>query len=370
MIKKVAIRVDASLHIGTGHVMRCLTLGNALRVKGAEVVFITRQHPRNLIGFIQQKGFVLHQLPLLPDGEKTTETGLPQKLMHSQWLGVSQHQDALECIPLLQEIQPDWLVIDQYAIDCRWQGLLKPYYKKLMVIDDLADRQHECDVLLDQNLGRKVSDYRELVPANARLLLGTDFALLRPEFTRWRDFSLKRRATKPELKHLLITMGGIDTNNVTGRVLTVLKDCALPSDLKITVVMGGAAPWLEQVKQQAAQMPNATEVKVNVANMAEIMADSDLAIGAAGSTSWERCCLGLPTLMVVLADNQLIIANALERTNAAYLIGDQAAIVNQLPVLMNQAMLSSVQLAAMSHAASAIVDGAGVERVIALLEIN
>ena len=355
--------------MGTGHVMRCMTLAEALRDKGAEISFITRAHPGNLIEFIAQKGFAINSLPLLVGMEKQTQTQPTNPLAHAEWLGALQQQDALQCVPLLQEIQPDWLVIDHYAIDYSWQSILKPYYKKLMVIDDLADRQHECDVLLDQNLGRKVSDYRELVPANATLLLGTDFALLRPEFTLWRDSSLKRRA-KPELKHLLITMGGIDTNNVTGRVLTVLKDCGLPNNLKITVVMGGAAPWLEHVKQQAAQMPNATEVKVNVTNMAEIMANSDLAIGAAGSTSWERCCLGLPTLMVVLADNQLIIANALERTNAAYLIGDQAAIVNQLPVLMTQAMLSSTQLAAMSHAASVIVDGAGVERVIAHLEIN
>ncbi len=348
--------------------MRCMTLAEALRDKGGEVSFITRAHSGNLIEFIKQKEFAVNSLPLLIGMEKQTETQPENPLAHADWLGASQQQDALQCLPLLQEIQPDWLVIDHYAIDCNWQSILKPYYKKLMVIDDLADRQHECDVLLDQNLSRKISDYRELVPANAKLLLGTDFALLRPEFTRWRDFSLKRRA-KPVLKHLLITMGGIDPDNVTGRVLTVLKDCALPSDLKITVVMGGAAPWLEQVKQQAAQMPNATEIKVNVTNMAEIMANSDLAIGAAGSTSWERCCLGLPTLMVVLADNQQIIANALERTNAAYLIGDQAAIVNKLPLLMNQAM-SSAQLAAMSHAASVIVDGAGVERVSAHLEIN
>lgn len=366
---RIVFRADASLQMGTGHVMRCLTLAEALRDKGAEVSFITRAHPGNLIEFIKQKGFAVISLPLLIGMEKQTETQQTNPLAHAEWLGASQQQDALQCVPLLQQLKPNWLIIDHYAIDCSWQSILKPYYKKLMVIDDLADRHHECDVLLDQNLGRKVSDYRELVPVNARLLLGTDFALLRPEFTRWRDFSLKRRV-KPELKHLLITMGGIDTNNVTGSVLTVLKDCALPSDLKITVVMGGAAPWLEQVKQQAAQMPNATEVRVNVTNMAEITAHSDLAIGAAGSTSWERCCLGLPTLMVVLADNQQIIANALERTNAAYLIGDQAAIVNQLPVLMNQAILSSTQLTAMSHAASAIVDGTGVERIIAHLEIN
>ncbi len=337
--------------------MRCLTLADALRDKGAEIIFISREYPGNINHLIEQKNFDIYKLPLSDGKEKIADTVSAHKLLHAEWLGSSQHQDALQCEPLLQDCKPDWLVVDHYAIDCYWQRILKPHYQKLMVIDDLADRQHDCDLLLDQTYGRNAVDYKPLVPAHAKLLLGTGYALLRPEFAEWRDFSLKRRVN-PELKSLLITMGGVDADNVTGRVLTALRDCILPSGLKITVVMGGAAPWLEQVKHLAGQMPNPTEVKVNVTNMAEIMAHSDLAIGAAGSTSWERCCLGLPSLMVVLAENQQTIAKGLQNQGAASLFKIDCIKTLQSSVLA----MTQNKLQHLGEAARQIVDGSGIQR--------
>lgn len=354
---KIAIRVDASLQIGTGHVMRCLTLADALRDKGVEVIFISREHTGNINQLIEQKNFDIYKLPISSRKEKIADVVSSPKLPHAEWLGASQHQDALECEPLLQDFKPDWLVVDHYAIDCYWQRMLKPHYQKLMAIDDLADRHHDCDLLLDQTYGRNAIDYKSLVPVRTKLLLGAGYALLRPEFAEWRDFSLKRRVN-PELKSLLITMGGVDADNVTGRVLTVLRDCILPNDLKITVVMGGSAPWLEQVKHLAVQMPNPAEVKVNVTNMAEIMAHSDLAIGAAGSTSWERCCLVLPSLMVVLAENQQTIAKGLQDQGAASLFKIDCIKTLQSSVLS----MTQNKLQLMSEASRQIVDGLGVQR--------
>jgi len=356
---KIVFRTDASLQIGTGHVMRCLTLADALREKGAEVIFISREHPGNINILIQQKNFVTYKLPLPEGRERLADAVNVHQLPHAQWLGASQHQDVLQCEPVLEEFKPDWLVIDHYAIDCYWQRLLKPHYQKLMVIDDLADRHHDCDLLLDQTYGRNEIDYKPLVPAHTKLLLGSGYALLRPEFAEWRDFSLKRRSN-PQLKTLLITMGGVDADNVTSRVLTALRDCILPSDLKITVVMGGAAPWLEKVKQLAGQMPYPTEVMVNVTNMAEIMANSDLAIGAAGSTSWERCCLGLPSLMVVLAENQQSIAKGLQGQGAANLFRIDCIKTLQSRVLA----MTQNKLQHMSEASRQIVNGLGVQRTI------
>jgi UDP-2,4-diacetamido-2,4,6-trideoxy-beta-L-altropyranose hydrolase len=354
---RIVFRADASLQIGAGHVMRCLTLADALRVKGAEVIFISRELPGNLIQLIERKGFGVATLPLMSSEEKHAKTDSEQALTHATWLGAPQHQDAVQCEPLLQQFKADWLVVDHYAIDSYWQRMLRPYYKKLMVIDDLADRQQDCDLLLDQTYGRKALDYESLLPKNATLLLGAVYALLRPEFAEWRDFSLRRRVN-PEFKQLLITMGGIDPDNVTGRVLKALQDCVLPKDLKITVVMGGAAPWLEHVKQQAGQMPYPTEVKVDVTNMAEIMAHSDLAIGASGSTSWERCCLGLPSLMVVLAENQRSIAKALQDLGASTVV----QLENPIMLESNLLAMTKDHLKRLSDSSLQIVDGLGVQR--------
>jgi len=282
---------------------------------------------------------------------------------HAAWLGSTWQADAQETAAVLASLQPDWLVVDHYALDQRWEAALKPHYKNLLVIDDLADRAHCCDLLLDQNLGRQPQDYLGLVPTHCQVLTGPQHALLRPEFAVLRPYSLQRRQAQPALRQLLITMGGVDQPNATGQVLQALKTCALPPACRITVVMGLTAPWLENVRELATQMPWPTEVVVNVNDMAHRMADSDLAIGAAGSTSWERCCLGLPTLMVVLAENQHLGAHALEAAHAALLIGGLGAIATQLPLAIADLIDSDLQ-SKMSLAASAVTDGWGVEKVV------
>jgi UDP-2,4-diacetamido-2,4,6-trideoxy-beta-L-altropyranose hydrolase len=316
---KVVIRADASLQIGTGHVMRCLTLAEALKEKGSKVEFICREHEGNLIDLIQGKGFKVNTLSMTEnDIEMSNSSTLDAEnvLDHAHWLGATLQEDADVCKVILKKISPDWLVVDHYAIDETWQMELQGTYQKLMVIDDLAERRHQCDLLLDQTFGLQPQDYQKLVPENCQMLLGSQYALLRPEFAQWREYSLKRREN-PEFKKLLITMGGVDQNNVTGKVLDELRSCDLPLDLEITVVMGGTSPHLEVVQQQAKTLPYKIEVKSNVSNMAEIMANADFAIGAAGATTWERCCLGLPSIQILLAYNQKTIAEKIKMAGAA-----------------------------------------------------
>jgi UDP-2,4-diacetamido-2,4,6-trideoxy-beta-L-altropyranose hydrolase len=191
-----------------------------------------------------------------------------------------------------------------------------------MVIDDLADRKHQCDILLDQTFGRQQEDYSTLTPKGCKLLLGSQYALLRPEFAKWRAYSLERRS-KLEFKQLLVNIGGVDVDNVTGSILDELKICNLPKDISITIVMGVSAPHLESVKLKAVTLPYNTKIKVDVGNMAEIMANADIAIGAAGATTWERCCLGLPTIQIVTAENQNTIAKSLAKKNAVKLLQDR-----------------------------------------------
>jgi UDP-2,4-diacetamido-2,4,6-trideoxy-beta-L-altropyranose hydrolase len=360
---RIVIRADASIQIGTGHVMRCLTLAEALRDSGANVAFITRAHPGNMNEHINSKGFNVHTLPDLCTSE-------PQQNLdgYTQWLGVDQVTDAEEIIQVLADKLLDWLIVDHYALDKNWEEKLRPHAHKIMVIDDLADRLHTCDLLLDQNLGRQASDYSQLVPEHCTVLAGPQYALLRPEFAALREYSLKRRET-PVIKHILITMGGADQPDATGLVLDALKSCPLTEDCTITVVMGSHAPWLEKVHKVAQQMPWKTEVKVNINNMAQVMADSDLAIGAAGSTTWELSCLGLPSLLVVLAENQRSIAEALDANGAAISLGDisEKYFSKSLGIAIKQLIGDAGILLTISATAADIVDGRGADKLTSLM---
>lgn len=354
---KIVFRVDASLQMGTGHVMRCLTLADAFKKQGADCHFICREHPGNLINLIVQHGHNIDSLPYIENYRQPKQKKRIDDLIHSSWLGATQKEDAELCVSIIELLQADWLIVDHYALDIYWEQELRSYCKKLMVIDDLADRHHDCDMLLDQTYGRDSDVYRLLVSEHCHLFCGAQYALLRPEFIEWRDYSLKRRVNG-QLEHLLINLGGVDKDNITTQILNNLSNCLLPSSCYITVVMGGTAPWIKDVQQQAKKMPWPTEVLVGVNNMAELMAKSDLAIGAAGSTSWERCCLGLPSIMVVLADNQNLIAKDLHNWGAA-ISTLQQEVEHNLPRVLKQ--LSTSQLKRMQCKALQVTEGLGVK---------
>lgn len=358
---RIVFRADASLTIGSGHVLRCLTLADLLRQGGAEVLFLCREHPGHLIGLIEGKGYPVLRLPRVP-APCPAQPGDP---VHAPWLGASWQQDAAASAALLAGSGGDWLVLDHYALELRWEQALRPRFRRIMVIDDLADRGHDCELLLDQNLGRAAADYRPLVPERCTVLAGPGHSLLRPEFAALRDYSLKRREM-PRLGQLLVTMGGVDKDNASGAVLAALKGCPLPDDCRITVVLGGAAPWLDQVRAGAQALNREVEVLVEVADMARLMAQSDLAIGAAGGTSWERCCLGVPTLMLVLAQNQELAARELAQAGAA-LVLERHWQPGQLQELLRTLICQPEALRRMSLCAARVTDGSGASSVLKYL---
>lgn len=358
---KVVFRTDASLQIGNGHVMRCLTLADSLKAGGAECHFICREHPGNLIELISERGFAVRTLPVYSESAFFNNHIDVEKPNYAAWLGSDWITDAEQTKICAGGMLADWLIVDHYALGAGWEQAVLPICRKLMVIDDLADRKHDCDLLLDQNLGRNASDYDELVPRDCTVLAGPSYALLRPEFAALREYSLQRRAV-PKLEHLLISMGGVDHADATGKLLEVLKDGCLPKNCHITVVMGQHAPWLERVQDLAAQMPQRTEVKVNVQNMAELMADCDLAIGAAGITSWERCCLGLPSLIVVLAENQRNGAAALKQSQCAAVVDYSDVMPKKISSILRY-VVSPKKLTQLTKASCSITDGHGVRRV-------
>jgi UDP-2,4-diacetamido-2,4,6-trideoxy-beta-L-altropyranose hydrolase len=343
--------------------MRCLTLANALQKRGSECQFICRNNKDNLIEYIRGQGYLVLELPTV-DVKLQLADGDP---IHASWLGVDWKTDAEQTLDAIKGGYYDWLVVDHYAIGANWEKALYLKSRQILVIDDLADRPHNCNLLLDQTLCRSKHEYKSLVGKNTGLLLGAQYSLLRPEFAEWRRYSL-HRAPRHNLRQLLLSMGGVDRDNVIGQTLTTLGTCEFLTDIKITVVMGPLSPWLSQVESQASEMRHLTQVLSGVNNMAELMANSDLAIGAAGGTSWERCCLGLPSILIVLAQNQLTLARTLAGLGAARLIEEKEKIQDDLPRILKSLIEVPSELEAMHSISSALIDGEGALEVVKALE--
>ena len=384
------IRADASLQIGSGHIMRCLTLAHKLRQHHHRVAFITRAHQGHLADTIRQQGFDCILLPL-PD--HATTSAQPQRqpetacnelppsppapaIPHAAWLATSQAQDITDCAPHIRALAPDWIICDHYALAAAWQTAARALcHSKIMVIDDLHDRAHDADLLLDQNHAHTAADYAPLVPPSCRILTGTRYALLRDEFAQHRTISLHQRATPParqpetalpHSQNILINLGGVDKDNHTLAVLQALSAYvsgslkALP--IRATIIMGATAPHLASVQRYAATAPYPGQVIANAHNMAELMTQATWAIGAAGSTSWERCALGVPTLLLTIADNQRSIAAQLQRAGAAL-----ALEASQIHSPAFQATLTHLMQPENQHrlsqAAAQLCDAHGAERV-------
>lgn len=336
--------------------MRCLTLADELSKRGNTCLFIVRCQPGDHSQVVLERG---HELLLLPrlSGKSTGHLG--SGLGHAHWLVGGQDRDADDCVEALNGRNPDWIIVDHYGIDRHWEERVRSCCSRVMAIDDLADREHRCELLLDQNFGRSCDTYSRLVPASAAVLCGPRFALLRQEFGEWRNDSIQRRLNGNG-NRLLVNLGGVDQNNVTGQVLEALSCCPGAEVFDVSVVMGANSPCLESVKAQVGQSDLKVELLTGISNMAEVMASSDLAIGAAGATSWERCCLGLPTLLLVIADNQKPVATALAEHGAAICIFDPTCISSQL---CEGLFRLSDQRLAFTESSMALCDGGGAARV-------
>jgi UDP-2,4-diacetamido-2,4,6-trideoxy-beta-L-altropyranose hydrolase len=338
---QVAVRADASRVLGSGHVMRCLTLAEVLRARGATVQFLCRPAPGHLGDRIAAQGFGLRWLPDSPDGDAAA--------------------DALQTVAALGPAGCDLLLVDHYALGAAWQQRLHPACRRLAVIDDLADRAHSADLLLDQNLGRQAADYAALLPAAATRLIGPAYALLRPEFAAARAASLARRSAG-RLQHLLISMGGADPQQATLRVLQALAPAPLPAGAQVTVVLGAIAETQPVIAALLPHLPWPTRLCVDVADMTPLLQAADIAIGAAGGSAWERCCLGLPSALLVLADNQRPGTQALVAAGAALALGGVDDLPASLPAMLQHAA-DGPTLQRLSAAAAAVTDGLGAQRV-------
>ncbi len=281
---RVVFRTDASQHIGMGHLMRCLTLADELAQNDCEILFLCRGLPASLAVMIEQRGFGLRQL------------------VDAEDQGFDWRRDAHESAMLVDSCGSgaDWVVVDHYQLDRRWHNHMRARSERIMVIDDLANRPHDCDLLLDQNYYRGLEErYRGLVSANCRQLLGPRYVLLRPEFPRMRE---RMRRRDGRVRRLLVFFGGADTQNQTRAAVDAIQQLDNPA-IFTDVVVGGSNPRAEVIRDYCEDLDNVC-FHLQTSNMAGLIDAADLALCAGGANIWERCFLGLPTITTTIAQNQ------------------------------------------------------------------
>lgn len=300
---KVAIRVDSSTVMGSGHLMRCLTLAEQMRKeRNAEIHFILRDLDGNLNNLTKTAGFFLHILPRHPIDKSLKG--------YMAWLTVPQDVDAVETKAVLQEFgKVDQLVVDNYALDITWERKMRLFADEIFVIDDLANRVHDCDILLDQNFYlNKETRYVGLVPKGCKLLLGPRYALLREEF---HDARKHLRYRNCKLRNILVFYGGSDLTNETMKALHALRVFhEMKPEMTVDVIVGTSNPHQEEIQAfcDASDVRDWITYHCQVDNMADYMARANLSLGAGGSTTWERCFLELPSIVTTVAENQEKIA--------------------------------------------------------------
>lgn len=335
---KIAIRVDASREIGYGHVVRCLALADALGRLGHEVVFFCQQLAGDAVAQIREAGFLCWLLSPVQSIEDDTDQTL-ELLDHAPgW---------------------DWLIVDHYSLGLRWSRGMRTRVRRIMIIDDLANRLLDCDVLLDQNLHDVPENrYRGLIPAATTCLLGPNYALLRPSFARLRQTLAVRDG---RLSRVLICFGGADPQNATQQVVGVLAS-AFPQ-LSLDVVVGAAYRWFAELCDQSARYSN-VRVAQDVQDMPRRMIEADFFIGSGGSMTWERACLGLPGMTISIAPNQEALCARLAKDGAGLDLGPLSSTSTaRITDFLRSLVLAPEAVLAMRESLSGLCDGLGAERV-------
>ena len=334
---KVVFRADASIKIGTGHVMRCLTLAEELRERGAEVCFACVALPGNLITYVREQGYACHVLA------KTDE---------------------------LIMVQGDWLVVDHYQLDYEWENLMRAHFHKVFVIDDLANRKHDCDILLDQNrINGSLEIYQELVPEKAKLLLGPQYALLRKEFLQ-KEEEKKGNDLPEAIKecHVLVSFGGSDPTHETIKILRTII-AKQPENMTFDVIIGNLNEDLCEIEAMVLKESRYIVLHKNANNMAKLMRCADIGIGAGGATTWERLCCGVPSLLIIVAENQREIAYMVEKVGAGIVLGESPSVTGED---VWRALVYYIQhplkLKKMAMIGKALIDGNGCARVAGYFE--
>ena len=353
---RVALRTDASRRIGGGHVSRCLALADALAERGADCHFVTRAHPGHMDARIRAAGHELTSLPA-PDTD-TTHAG---ETDYPAWLGLGEEQDSAETLAALSAWQPDWLVVDHYALGERWERAAANAGIRVLAIDDLANRPHAAEVLIDQTLHPSpATRCAGLLAHGCRTLLGPRHALLRGEYRQQRP---ARPPAPASVQRAFIFFGSVDTANLTGATLTALSQADL-ADIAVDMVVSDQHARRDEVIAQAHKRPHTT-LHTPRPHLADLMAGADLAIGAGGVTAWERCTLGLPAVVIAIAHNQCETCIQLHEQGAITFLGHQQACEHAWEAIaraVHTLRTDGASLATMAGNAWRLCDGLGAAR--------
>jgi UDP-2,4-diacetamido-2,4,6-trideoxy-beta-L-altropyranose hydrolase len=350
---KVVFRADASIHIGSGHIMRCLVLAKLLLAKGHDVVFATRPQKGDFVAYLKNEGVEIVEL-IQADTLKTPKYDTD----YASWLQVDWQEDAKD---FLQKVtSAEFVVVDHYGLNKEWEiNIANSLNAKILAIDDLV-REHFADLILDQTFGRLSRDYIRN-NNNCSILAGSDFSLLAPQFSTLRVNKSYCETPKVEYR-ILVSMGAIDKPNVTLKVLKELQNFH-DIDLKVTVLLSDRSPSYESVKEFCGERKYIEHIDFST-NMAQLMREHHIAIGAPGSTSWERACLGLPSIIIPIADNQLDIARNVANSGAAMLLE-----LNRINIDFETVLKEIIFNWNKYHKASLkLTDGLGAERVVSEIE--
>lgn len=352
----VVFRADASRMIGSGHVMRCLALAEALRGRGVSTAFVCRTYDGNLCDLIEARGVRVMRLPAFVAAE-----GDPEALDGAWQSDADATRRAVECSG--GGARASWLVVDHYGLDARFERAVRPAADRIFAIDDMANRDHDCDVLLDQNVvANAATRYDGRTAAETELLIGPDYALLQPAY------AAHRRQLAPRdgaVRRILVYFGGADREDLTARVVDAIQSLGR-QDIAVDVVTGATSPAATAFRERVAGWPNVT-LHGGLPHLADLMARADLAIGAGGSATWERLCLGLPTIAVILAENQRPIVEALAASGAVRSLGTVHDVSRDV---IRDAVADVVEHGISpewAHACRNVVDGLGAGRVAAAL---
>ena len=332
-------RLDASPQIGGGHAFRCLALAQALATAGWRCAFAGTNETLETVPALAQWPFIA-----LPPASRD---------------GGSREAAALAAAAG----RADLLVVDHYGRGAAFETDCRAFARTVLAIEDLPDRRHDCDLLLDVAPDRVAADYRGRVPPECRLMLGPSYALLHNEFA-------IRRAEAGLLGdsgRLLVSVGATDAANATALVLTGLERSHLPDGSTVDVALTSAAPHLPEIRRRVAEARHRMALHVDPPSMSALMAGADFAIGAGGSAAWERCCLGLPSILLTLADNQRPNARALERAGAALTL-DSPPNPASVARAVSDLAADPDRLRSMAAAARRLCDGRGAGRVVAEID--
>ncbi len=340
--KSLIFRTDAGTQIGSGHLMRCLAIAQAWKDAGGEVSFITACRDEGLLQRLRDEGFDIELLSYTYPDE-------------SDW---NTTRDILSGYP------GAWVVLDGYHFDEVYQRQLRQAGHRLLVIDDMAHLKHYyADIVLNQNL--HAEQLRYACEPYTRLLLGTRYVLLKREFLAWKKW---RREIPRVARRVLVTLGGGDPENNMLKVIQALQKVDIP-DLEATVVIGASNPHASVLDQVAKQSCIPIHLVHDAKNMPELMAWADVGVSSAGTTAWELLFLALPSLFIILADNQRYTAEYVERQGA----GKNLGWVNNMSIELFAREMTAVledfnwRVRTMKNAQH-IVDGLGTERVTKIIK--